>query len=274
MLQLEGDLFRYALVMCSHGLGWFYARDAEWTRANLLSLRESENQENVQAFWAGFFWGARVPGPELYRELKESLLACTEGVEFSRTGHSRVLAGILLSGWGSIDETTGEPYISNEEFRDFLVKCDEKYRTHMLWRIRSLSTKDGGDQEWENQLVRLLTDVWPKQISAKSPATTMCLCDLAFSSKNIFDKTAQLVLPHLVKLNSGRMALFDMGNEAEQIIQDNPELVLSIVYKVLPDEASAWPFQTGEVLDAIEKADPALKNDERMIELRRKWNSR
>ncbi len=274
MLQLDGDFSRYALVMCNHNLGWFFARDAVWTRANLLSTRESEDSENRQAFWSGFFWGAKVPSVELYRELKEPLLAYTQGIEFSHEGYSKVIAGILLSGWKSIDKTTDEPCISNEEFREFLVKCDDENRTHVLWQIWAWSRKDGGNKEWKDQSIKLLTDVWPKQIAVKSPATTMRLCELAFSSKDMFEKIAQLVLPHLVKLNSRSMSLPIRRGKKNQIIQSNPELVLAIIFKILPDEIRAWPYQIDEIFDAIEEADRNLKYDERMIEIKRKWNSR
>ncbi len=274
MLQLGGDVSRYALVICNYNLRWFYARDVKWTQANLLSARESEDSEIRQAFWSGFFYGAKTPSPELYRELKESLLAYAQGIEFSNEGYSKVLAGILLSGWRSIDETTEQQYISNDEFREVLVKCDDEYRGHVLWKIRGWSRENGDNKECEVQLIKLLTDVWPKQISVKSPATTIRLCGLAFSCKDMFEKTAKLILPHLVKLNSRNMTLPIMKEEKDQIIQSNPELVLTIVFKILPDEVRGWPYQIDEVFDSIEEADPDLKYDERMIEIKRKWNSR
>jgi hypothetical protein len=42
----------------------------------------------------------------------------------------------------------------------------------------------------------------------------------------------------------------------------------------LSDDVNGWPYQIGEVFDSIEEADLDLKYDERMIEIRRKWNSR
>lgn len=274
MLQLGHDISKYALVICSHNLGWFYARDFEWTRANLLSAIKSEDFETNQAFWSGFFWGAKVPTPELYRELREPLLTYAQGIKSSKEGYSRVLAGILLSGWKSIDEATNKPYISNNEFRDFLVKCDDEYRAHVLWQIRVWITNNDDNNEWTNQLMKLFTDVWPKQISVKSPATTIRLCELIFSHKDVFEKTAHLVLPHLVKLNSRNMASLFMRDEKDEIIKSNPEMVLTIVFKILPDEVRGWPYQIDEVFGSIEEADQNLKYDERMIEIRRKWNSR
>jgi len=274
ILQLGGDLARYALVICNHNLGWFYLRDAEWTRVNLLSTRESNNSEDVQAFWSGFFWGAKMPRPELYRELKESLLACAQGVEFYRTGYSKVHAGILLSGWKSIDETTDEPFISNEEFREFLVKCDDGYRANVLWQIRAWCIKNGGDDEWKDQLIKLLVHVWPKQISVKSPATTLRLCELAFSTLDMFENTALLIISHLVKLNSNNTSLPIMVNKDSQIIRSKPELVLAIVFKILPHNVIDWPYRADDIFDAIEEADFSLRNDERLIEIKRKWNSK
>tara|TARA_R110000744_G_scaffold222467_1_gene341376 strand:+ start:948 stop:4769 length:3822 start_codon:yes stop_codon:yes gene_type:complete len=274
VLQLGDDNSKYALVICNHNLGWFYAREANWTRANLLSARESIDPEVRRAFWSGFFWGAKVPSPELYRELRESLLTYVQGIEFTNEGHSKVLAGILLSGWRSIDQTTEKPYIVNDEFREFLVKCDDEYRAHVLWQIRVWSTQNGGNREWKDQSIKLLTDVWPKQIVAKSPATTIRLCELAFSDNYLFEKLAKLVLPHLVKLDSRNMRLPIIRGRKDQIIQSNPELVLTIIFKILPDEVRDWPYQVNEVFDSIEEASPDLKYDERMIEIKRKWNSR
>jgi hypothetical protein len=42
----------------------------------------------------------------------------------------------------------------------------------------------------------------------------------------------------------------------------------------LPDDVRGWPYKIDEVFDSIEEADPDLKYDERMIEIKRKWNSR
>jgi hypothetical protein len=135
-LQLGDDISIYALVICNHNLGWFYARDSKWTRANLLSARESADSEIRRAFWSGFFWGEKVPSPELYRELRESLLAYVQGIEFSNEGYSKILAGILLSGWSRIDETTEQPYISNEELYSFgFVYLNLRWLRHCFFRL-------------------------------------------------------------------------------------------------------------------------------------------
>ena len=275
MLQFPGDLSRYTLAICTCHLEWFYAQDAEWTRANLLSAKDSAELKNRQAFRAGVFEKAQTPGPELYRELKDALLAFD--MEPLNQEHLKVHAVTLLTGWKEIDETTGKPYVSNTEFREFLVKCSDEYRTQVLREIRVRSKKNDCE-EWQPPTVsRFLTEVWPKQSYTRSPAVTTGLCELAFSSQAMFEETAHLILPHLVKLNSvdGLLSsVLHKKDETDKIIHSHPELVLTILDKTLPDEASGWPYPMVRVFDAIEEADPALKSDKRMVEIRRKWDSR
>jgi hypothetical protein len=273
-LQLDGNLSKYSLVIFNHNLAWFYLRDVKWTRKHLLSLRNKECLNVRQAFWSGFFWGAKTPSPSLYREIRESMLIYAQGIEFSNKGHSKILAKIILSGWDSIDETTNEPYISNSQFRQFLVKCDDAYRAHVLWQVRNVSTKQSENGNWKDQIKKLLVEVWPKQISVKSPLTTTRLCELVFSSKSIFEQVGVFVLPHLVKLTSRSVSSPIIRFENYDVVKSNPELVLAIVFKILPDDARAWPYKIEDVFTCIEEADSELKYDERMIEIKRKWNSR
>lgn len=273
-LGLEEDISRYALVICNHNLGWYYAREPEWTQDNLLCTRESDLLETRKAFWSGFFWGAKVPNSKLFRLLKPELLSYSESFDLLRDGHSKIHSGILLAGWKNIDEDTGKAFISSEEFREFLVNCDDKYRSQVLWQIKSWATADGGDEGWKAQLELLLKNTWPKQITVKSPATTSRLCEIAFSSLEMFERLGVLILPHLVKMDSRNMSLPIMRSEKDEIVQSNPELVLAILYKVLSDSVRGWPYQIEEVFDAIEESNPDLKFDDRMIEIRRKWNSR
>lgn len=75
LLSLDGDLRRYALVIFSHNLKWFYLIDPNWAETNLLSVLEGDHEGDRNAAWSGFFWGARVPNPKLYMRMKPSLLA-------------------------------------------------------------------------------------------------------------------------------------------------------------------------------------------------------
>lgn len=49
---------------------------------------------------------------------------------------------------------------------------------------------------------------------------------------------------------------------------------LALLHAVLPDNVSAWPYGIDATIDRIGEADNELNSDERLIELKRKWDSR
>jgi hypothetical protein len=268
-----GDLYRYALVICNRNLGWFYAREEKWTEKYLLSAISSDDEETIQAFWSGFFGSGKVPGPELFRVLKKPMLKFAHQNELGQEGYGKVMVSNVLAGWTSTDEETNSPYISNKELRELLVRTDDDFRSQVLWRIKFLCSKDE-DGSWLERLIVLLQDVWPKQISAKSPSTTKKLCDLAFTNEKIFAKVSHLIQPLLVKVNNEHNSIPHLGRRNEKIIENHPEKVLSILHVVLSNDSRRWPYHVNDVFIGIEQADPNLRYDERLIELKRKWNSR
>jgi len=116
--------------------------------------------------------------------LKPNLLAFANKRSLPRRGYGKVLAGIILAGWGSAHEETGERFISNAEMHDVLLHTDDEFRSHILWQVEIWSeTKENATGEkWSVMLPELLRDVWPRQKSAKTPKISARLCDLAFSS--------------------------------------------------------------------------------------------
>src|SRR5205085_10566627 len=74
LLTLTDDLRRHALVIFFHNVNWLYAIDPAWTEDNLLSILEGGNEQDADAAWSGFLWGAKLPHPKLYSRLKPRLL--------------------------------------------------------------------------------------------------------------------------------------------------------------------------------------------------------
>ena len=60
----------------------------------------------------------------------------------------------------------------------------------------------------------------------------------------------------------------------DNIVDLYPNETLALLNAVLADEVTAWPYGIEETLDRIGEADSSLRSDERLIELKRKWNSR
>ncbi|MEQ1596916.1 MAG: SIR2 family protein [Casimicrobium sp.] len=137
LLALPGDLRRYALVIFARNLSSFHFIDPNWTEGSLLAVLDSDDEDDRNALWSGFFWGGKTPGMRLYLRLKPKLLAFTSAPHLSRRDHDNVLAGMLLAGWGSRDETHGQRCISNDEMREVLLRAGDDFRSRTLRQLQT-----------------------------------------------------------------------------------------------------------------------------------------
>ncbi len=275
LLSLPEELRRHAFVILFHNLNWLYAVDPTWTSANLLPVFDSDDTRDRDAAWSGFLWGAQVPNRELYMRLKEHMLAFAADPLPSRRSYVEIIAGMLLVGWGSIDETTGEQCVSNDEMRILLLNVDDDFRSRVLWQVRRWvgETNENSHEKWAGKLSELIR-IWPRQLSARSPDTSARLCELAFSSAEQFPLISELVLPLLTKIDRGQLMLPELRRSGENIVDRYPEQALALLYAVLPENALAWPYGMEATLHRIGEADTGLNTDERLVALKRKWDAR
>ncbi len=272
LLNLNGDPRRHALVVFAFNLNWFYSIDPEWTEDELLSILDFNENEDRDAVWSGFLWSAKKPIPKIFMRIKSNLLQLTKEQNLGRHGYDEVLAGIILFGWGTINEETGKSYISNDELRGALLKGGNQFRSDIIWQIGKWSRES---EQWATRLPEFLSDVWPRQKSAKTPTISSRLCELAFDCPGKFVEIAELILPLLTFIDSrDHLMLPNLGEEKETIVDLYPEKMLSLMWAILPENASLWPYGIEEILRRIGDADDDLKSDQRLLELKRIWNAR
>ena len=272
LLALPSNLRRYAIVIFFRNLEWFFSVDPQWTERHLLPALRGDDRD---AAWSGFLWTHKTPYKKLYMQIKSEILALAVTPPLSFRPNNAVIASIILAGWGTVDTITSERYVSNDEMRNLLLKVDDEFLSQMLlqaqqwFKVEDVKTHN----LWRKQLLELL-QIWPRNLSIRSPNTSARLCELAFSSKEQFPTIAALVLPLLSKIEFDHLTLLLFTKPADDIIDQHPEKVLELIYAVLPDNALAWPYEIEEILQQIEKADDKLKQDNRLISLKRLWNSR
>jgi len=242
----------------------------------MLSALEKGDESDRSAIWSGFFWAAKVPNQKLYVRLKPNLLAFAKQLGLPRRGYDEELAGIILAGWGSTHEETGERCISNAEMHDVLLSTDDEFRSHILWQVERWSKSEENEEgeKWSAMISKLLRDVWPRQKLVKTSKISARLCDLAFSNVERFPEIAEIVLPLLTTINRDYLMLPDLRETQDNIVDLYPYKTLALLHAVLPDNVAAWPYGIEGTLNRIGEANESLKSDERLIELNRKWRSR
>ena len=273
LLALPGDLRCHVLAILSSGVNWFYFRVPQWTEDKLLTVLASNNCYDRQAVWSGFLLGCQIPQHKLYMRMKLEMLSLAKDLSLLGRGHEQTLAGIILAGWGVIHQENGERCVTNDELHDLILHCDDELRSHLIWHLKGWgkANEPKPGKTWRMLLPELLRDVWPKQKTVKTPATSQGLFDLVFSDAECFNEIADLVLPLLSTIKRNYLHITSIEN----ILDSYPDRALAIFHKVFSDgDSTSWPYNLEPALDRIAKADSRLRADSRWLELKRKLNDR
>ena len=152
----------------------------------------------------------------------------------------------------------------------------ELFREDVLRQIKYwLGKKEiGKTPHWYLLIPKFLTAIWPKQKYIKTDKTTSIMCDIAFADEERFPEIVDLILPHLTHLNKQYLLRYKVLSGDKCIIDKHPRHTLTLFFTVLPDNARDWPYGVDGVLNRIEQADSALAEDNRLVELKRRWNAR
>ena len=80
-----------------------------------------------------------------------------------------IIAGMILAGWRTVDDITGERCISNDEMRSLLLAVDDEFRSRVLWQAQRWSDEinENSHERWKEQLPELL-QIWPRQLSSQN----------------------------------------------------------------------------------------------------------
>jgi SIR2-like protein len=267
LLSLSGGRRRHAMAIFCHNLVWLFSVDQQWTTRTILPVLERQDSD-TDALWAGFFWGAKVPQEPLFILMKPALLRLAHKGSDTRRKHAEILAGIILAGWGRKLQNGASRIVTDSEMTALLIDADDDFRTQLIWHLE-IWTKDDPKSHWIDDAIILLTQVWPKQLAAKTPRVSAKLAELAFAEGDRFPQFVDSVLPLVVPIDQDYINLPTLRREKGNLVEKYPERTLALLHAVLTDNARQWPYGISEVLDSIGKADPRLLTDGRLIKLNR-----
>ncbi|WP_133170076.1 hypothetical protein [Kumtagia ephedrae] len=181
------------------------------------------------------------------------------------------MSGLILSAWTLTDDA-GTKWVTDDELRSLLIDSNDDIRTQILWQVKRWASENR--EKWATQLIDLLQNVWPRHLAAKSGIVSARLCDIAFSDAEHFAELSAIILPLLTRVDSDRLSLPELRRSGGGIVDNHPRETLALLHAVLPDNVSAWPYGIDKTLARLDEADATLRHDERLIELKRRWDSR
>ena len=277
LLKLPDISRQYVLVILFANINCFFQTDKDWTREYLLPIFHSSKSIDRDAAWSGFSEGHVLPCLDIFKTIKDDLFTIVKNRSTIYLKNTDNFARLILESWGKVDDTTGERYITDEEFHELLLKSNDKFRTEVLklvevW-IRGPNTNNSSD-EWKSRLPELFS-IWPKQMKAWPAKIAASFCELSLESGEQFPVLLKLVInrlgkiPHPYSVDFYTPAIMDSNNK---IIQDYPKELLELLFTVLPNATRQRPFKIAEILQKIIETDSSLKKDERYVELKRRYS--
>jgi hypothetical protein len=265
LLPLEDEAGRHALVVFGLRLNWFFAVDAAWTERNLLSVLDQDGDRR-EALISGFLHHPQVSSRPFYARLLPTVIEYAVAPPEPAFPLRTAASAVLLCGWLTLDDDVGDRWLSSGGLRDVIVHTDNNVRTHMLWQLAQWSSV--ADK------IKFLTEVWPRQTIAKNPAVTRQLCEVALHDEDHYPELLDAVIPLMSRPNETSSAVPHFGTVAQKVLKQFPEKFLTMVWEILPDDATQWPHGTNAIVDLVGDAEPGLLHDARLMELKRRWSAR
>ena len=275
LLSLEGDPYRYVLVIFAYRLTWFFWFDQEWSEKNLLAALDGV-PENQDALWQGFTRGPDEFHADLFIRIKQYIIDYVSRRGLVWPQYNDGLAAIILTGWLLKTKSTQCTFVSSTELRNSLIKSNESFRLSTLRVVRNSVANElkGKSGNMISKIGSFFQDVWPRQMKLKNPEVSKKILEIAFLNKNVFSDISNYIIPLLCPCDGIYLHLPKIKATEDNLVDLYPAQMLAILNKVLPGDLQYWPWDIDEYLDRIREADSSLKTDAKLLELRRKWNSR
>jgi hypothetical protein len=250
----------------ARNLGWLHNRVAAWSEKYIVAAILASGT-NRDAALAGLLANPRVDDERLYVVLKPLLLELGANEGQSQRIDRWALGSLFARGW-LMRNADGKRWLSDDEFRRVLIYGGDDLRTQVLRLVRGF--------EYFEEKKTFLKEVWPIQLTVRTPLMVGGLCALAFDDETHFPALVDVVLPLVAHADGavGRLSLSLVENKKRSILKQYPDQAFTLLAVVLPADAKCWPHGVDKMLELLIQAKPALSKDPRMIRLKGIWDRR
>jgi len=162
------------------------------------------------------------------------------------------------------------------ELKDVLLNCGNELRSHVLWQFEGMLQSEDAEQrkEWQDRANEFFDEVWPRQRSVKTSEMTAVIIEVLVAHSGSFGKLIDVVTPFLTTIRDATCLHIHFRDNVKDVIRTHPERFLHLLHIVLSEDVRCWPYGINNALSMLTDADHALLSDNRLRELRRRWDAR
>ncbi len=269
LLRLDGDFRLYALSILSESLAYLYSRFPLWTELSILSVLDSGSDKEKKSIWQGFFSDFRIT-KSLFLRIKRQVLSLSQDDLTEGFMRAQLVTNLAWGYWGA--QLNDEELLTNEEFRKIVLRGGDKFRKELLWQLTPQT-----NEEWaqtKEAVIKFFNDVWPRQKEAKNHISSNLMFSMLMSNGQRFADLYDTLLPLMAKLSPGNSQYLNINTTIQEIVNDHPQHLLTLLHRVLPDDARGWPHGTIDLLTKMKENNPSVSENGMFRELEWRWISK
>jgi hypothetical protein len=270
LLASPGEGSDHAVSCLAIRLPWLNYIAPDWAKARLLPLFAADHPAAEPA-WNGLLHAPRIPGPELFVELKTQLLS--------------IFPRVYTWNWDSSDLERAHDWVAqtciwhHEDDRytsyDEAIACIRTFSTagrvnviHFLGQVGR-----NGDGAWEKAVAPFINNAWPREAQYQIEETSAAFVSMLEDCGDHFPVVLEAVRPFLRQIHRGHHWLYrfykNIGDEGQTpICAKFPRETLALMDAIISDDPAGVPFDLGQVLDQMVEAWPEATRDRRFTRLR------
>ncbi|MFI3247279.1 MAG: SIR2 family protein [Ferrimonas sp.] len=260
LLKLQNNSRQQVLFNFSDNINHLFNTNAKWTEEHLLLILKKP--EDSEAFFAGLL-GQYITNFELFSIIRKSLLNLIESNHFKRNEDLKKVADLIFYSWQKNNDEKSECWISNQELQKLLIETNDIFRLRILFNAQS-------QQEWLPDFKKLLIDVWPKILKARSSDVSFELFKFALRSESDFAEIVNTIQPLLTKFDKK----YNSCIYKKHFANTYPTEFISILNAVLPEDTANWPNGAGECINELGKTADLLRKNSDLSALHKTWDSK
>jgi hypothetical protein len=121
--------------------------------------------------------------------------------------------------------------------------------------------------------LRLLRNVWPRELVVRSPKISADLFSLAIEAGDDFPAFVEAVTPLMTTLDKNAHCMLPLTQANGKADALDPNALLTLVHTALPENAVDWPWGADVVVNRLTLAAETAQ-DPRTLQLRRRLAKR
>lgn len=270
-LNTAGEGGDHATCETAIRLTWLYYLDPDWVRDRIIPLFSLSN-DLAEPAWNGFLHNQNLGVPELFALLKTDFLKLFEVFQdwsWDNQPIERLHEFLVIACYWN---AKSNQYVEFAEARLALQRSNDDGRSEAISLLNSIIIDQNA---WHSFGKMFILKAWPRETVYQTPQTSRRFATIAENSEDNFPDVVRTISPLLVPTDQLDLFVYrargqeDDKNSPAGLPQKFPIDMVALLDRLVSEDPTLSPYDLGDLVEALAKASPALRQDEKWRRLNR-----